>query len=120
MKSRLAFKSCPLQARLSHLELRELVVDILSHQRQVKQVKSGLLWSCYPEMEQKSRVHKTMQQNKERQNRLKRRREEPLLGFLPSKANFLPEQSEVWLVAGQTQHNLQHRVKDRLNLQALI
>lgn len=33
----------------SHPEHRELVVDVLPHQRQVQQVEGGLLWSRYPE-----------------------------------------------------------------------
>lgn len=52
-----------------HPELRELVIDVLSHQRQMEQVKCCLLWSRYPEGKQKSTVHK---RNKEENVEIKK------------------------------------------------
>lgn len=40
-----------------HPELGELIVNVLPHQRQVKQVKSCLLWSRYPGRKEKSMVY---------------------------------------------------------------
>lgn len=90
---------------VSHPELRELVVYVLPHQRQVKQVKSRLLRSCYPGRKEKNRVQSRHVNTNTKKRQLKgnyysKEKSEPFLGFLSSKLDLLSEQGEVRLMAG--------------------